>query len=223
MCVWGAEDLPWETCGSVDAGGSRRTWGRLAFVLVVWIDGKFVRRFGNENSFAVQNLTESRWYIRIHYCPFLFLCDTSRNRWHHTEVAVSFVIAWLPPNHRNIKRHRKSFVIQPLRKICCTFMAAYVWGPGFVLVADLASEIQVIRLFHYRGDGLSLPYKSHFTANVTKLNGCGVHDGLMQYDATFWNLSKYFIFSRHIYLMQTSLRTQATGRAKSQEEAKFYP
>ena len=79
------------------------------------------------------------------------------------------------------------------------------------MVADLASEIQMIRLFHYRGDGLSLPRKCHLTANVTKLsalltqlrgitnegltllgslrgiydagvNECGVHDGLMQYD-----------------------------------------
>jgi hypothetical protein len=72
----------------------------------------------------------------------------------------------------------------------------------------------MIRLFHYRGDGLSLPCKRHFTTNVTNLpallaqlrgitnagltlrrslcgvhdagvNGCGVHDGLMQYDAIF--------------------------------------
>ena len=62
-----------------------------------------------------------------------------------------------------------SFAIQSLRKMCCTFTAAYVRGPGFVLVADLASEIQMIRLFHYRGDGLSLPCKPHFTANVTKV------------------------------------------------------
>jgi hypothetical protein len=84
----------------------------------------------------------------------------------------------------------------------------------FFLVADVASEIQMIRLCHYRADGLSLPRKSHFTANVTKLsalspqlrgitnagltllgslcgicdagiNGCGVRDGLMQYDAIF--------------------------------------
>jgi hypothetical protein len=72
----------------------------------------------------------------------------------------------------------------------------------------------MIRLYHYCGDGLSLPCKGHFTANVTKLsalltqlrgitnagltlpgslcgiydagiNRCGVHDGLMQYDAIF--------------------------------------
>jgi hypothetical protein len=73
----------------------------------------------------------------------------------------------------------------------------------------------MIRLFHYRGDGLSLPCKRHFNANLTKVictiktqslgitnaglallrslcgvydagvNGCGVHDGLMQYDAIF--------------------------------------
>jgi len=61
------------------------------------------------------------------------------------------------------------FAIQPLQKICCTFTAAYVRGPGFVLVADFAPEIQVIGLFHYRGDGLSLPCKRHFTANVTKV------------------------------------------------------
>jgi len=126
-----------------------------------------------------------------------------------------------------------------------------VRGPGFILVADLASEIKMIRLFHYRGDGLSLPCKLHFTANVTKLsalitqlrditkpgltllgsrcgiydtrvNGCGVHDGLMQYGAIFSNLPKYFIFSIYIYLTQTSLRTQATGKANSQVKADFY-
>jgi len=61
------------------------------------------------------------------------------------------------------------FIIQPLRKNCCTFTAAYVRGPGYVLVADLASEIQMIRLFFYRGDDLSLPCLRHFTANVTKV------------------------------------------------------
>jgi len=147
----------------------RRTRGRLAFVLVVSVDGKFFRRFGNGNSFAVRNWTESRWYIRIHYCPLLFLRDVFRNRWHHTEVAVSCVIIWLPPNHRNSKRYRMSFAIQPLRKICCTLTAAYVRDPGFILVADLASEIQKIRLFHYRGDGLSLPCKRYFAINVTKV------------------------------------------------------
>jgi len=70
----------------------RRTRGRLAFVLVVWIDGKFFRIFGNGISFAVRNWTESGWYIRIYYCPLLFLRDTSRNRGHHTEVAVNCVI-----------------------------------------------------------------------------------------------------------------------------------
>jgi len=174
MCGCGAEDLPLETCGSVDVWFSRRrrlrrTRGRLAFVLVVWTNGKFFRRFGNGNSFAVRNWTESRWYIRIHYCPLLFLRDASRNRWRHTEVAVSCVIIWLPPNHMNSKRHRLSFAIQPLRNVCCTFMAAQVRGPGFVLVTDLASEIQMIRPFHYRGDDLSSPCKRHFTANVTNV------------------------------------------------------
>ena len=142
--------------------------------LVVRIEGKFFRSFGNGNSFAVRNWTESRWYIRIPYCPLLFLHDASRNMWHHTEVTVSCAITWLPPNHRNSKRHLMSFAIQPLRKICCTFTAAYVRGPGFVLVADLASEIQMIRLFHYRGDDLSLPCKRHFTTNVTKVI-CTIH------------------------------------------------
>jgi len=52
-------------------------------------------------------------------------------------------------------------------KVCCTFTAAYVRGTRFVLTADLASEIQIIRLFHTRGDGLSLPCIRHFTGNVT--------------------------------------------------------
>ena len=99
----------------------------------------------------------------------LLLRDASRNRWHHTEVAGSSVIAWLPPNHKNNKRHRMSSAIQPLRKICCTFTAAYVRGPGFDLVADLGSLIQMIRLFHTRSDGLSLPCKRHFTTDVTKV------------------------------------------------------
>jgi len=60
------------------------------------------------------------------------------------------------------------FAIQPLRKICCTFTAAYVQGSGFVLVAYLAAEIQIISLLFYRGDDLSLPCKCHFTPNVTK-------------------------------------------------------
>jgi len=48
-------------------------------------------------------------------------------------------------------------------------MAAYVQGPGVVLVADLASKTQMICLFHYCGNGLSLPCKHHCTANVTKV------------------------------------------------------
>ena len=121
---------------------------------------------GHGNSFAVRNWTESRWYNRINYCPLLFLRDASRNKWHHTEVAASCLITWFPPNHRKSKRHRMRFAIQLLRKIFCTFTAAYVRGPGFVLVTDLASGIQMIHLFHYRGDGLSLPCKRHFITNV---------------------------------------------------------
>jgi hypothetical protein len=40
-----------------------------------------------------------------------------------------------------------SFAIQPLQKICCIFTAAYVRGRGFVLIADFASEIQIMRFF----------------------------------------------------------------------------
>jgi len=36
------------------------------------------------------------------------------------------------------------------------------------------------------------------------------------------NLSMYFIFSRCIYLTQTSLRTEATGKANLRVEADFY-
>ena len=114
------------------------------------------------------NWSESKWYIRIRYCPLLFPRKVSRNRWRHAEVTVSRVITWPPPNHRNSKRHRTSFVIQPQRKICCTCNAAYVRGPRLIFIADLASEIQMIRLFHYRAYGLSLTCKHHFTANVTK-------------------------------------------------------
>ena len=146
----------------------RRTRSRLAFILVVLIDGKFFRRFGNGNSFAVRNRTESRWYIWIHYCPLPFLRDASRSRWHHTEISVSCVFIWHPPSHRNSNWHRMSFNIQLLRRICFTFTAAYVRGPGSVLVAVLSSEIQIVRPFHYRGDDLSFPCKRHFTAIVTK-------------------------------------------------------
>jgi hypothetical protein len=149
----------------------RKTQGRLSFVLVVWIDGRFFRRFGNGNSFTVRNWTESGWYIRIYeyYCPLLLLRDASTNRWHHTEVAVSCMITWLPPNHRKSKWHRMHFAMQSLRNICCTFTAAYVRGLRIVVVVGLASQIQMISLFHYRGDGLTLPCKRHFTANITKV------------------------------------------------------
>ena len=43
-------------------------------------------------------------------------------------------------------------------------------GTGFVLVADLSSEIQILGPFHYCGDGFSLPCKCHFTAIVTKIS-----------------------------------------------------
>ena len=157
--------------------------------------------------------------------------------------------------------------------------AAYVRGPGFKLVADLASEIQMIRLFHYRGDGLSLP--CNFIANVTKVictinplnaklnpichlqallgahhilhdsrvmvktvtthNECCINTAGVTFlylwrrskwvccawwaDAIWLNILKFFNvfhFNTYIYLTQTSLRTQATGKAKSQIEADFY-
>ena len=104
------------------------------------------------------------------------------------------------------------FAVQPLLKICRTLTAAYVRGPGIVLVADLFSEIQTIS--EYRCDGLPLSRERQLIANVTKLsalliqiqrngnagltlvgslcgnydarlNVCGVHDGLMRRDATF--------------------------------------
>ena len=127
-----------------------------------------LRRFGNGSSSAVRNWSESRRYIRIRYCPLLFLREASRNRRHQAEVTVSCVITWLPPNHRNSKRHRTSSAIQPQRKICSACNAAYLREPGFVLIADLASEIQMIHLFQCRAYGLSLTCKSHFIANVTK-------------------------------------------------------
>jgi hypothetical protein len=141
MCDFGVEGLPWETCGSVDAGGS----GEPEVDSLSSSSESMANSFrGSGNCFAGRKWKEIRRYIRIHYCPLLFLRDASRNRWHHTEVAVSCVITWLPPNHRNSKRHRMSFTIQPMWKICCTFTAAYVRGPGYVLVANLASEIQMI-------------------------------------------------------------------------------
>jgi len=112
---------PWETWFSRNRR-LRRTRGQLAFVLVVWIDGKFFGRFGNGNSFAVRNWAERKWYIRIHYCPLLFLRDASRNRCHHTEVAVSCVITWLPPNHRNSKWHRMSLPFSH-----CERFVAHLW------------------------------------------------------------------------------------------------
>jgi hypothetical protein len=96
------------------------------------------------------------------------------------------------------------------------------------LIADLASEIQIIRLFHNRSNDLfclanvtSPQMKQKLSALLTQLrgianarltllgslcgindagvNGCRVYDGLMQYDAI-----------------------QGTGKAKSQVEAEFY-
>jgi hypothetical protein len=43
-----------------------------------------------------------------------------------------------------------------------------VRDPGFVLVANLAFDNTNDTPFHYLGDGLSLPCKRHFTANVTQ-------------------------------------------------------
>jgi len=155
----------------------------------------------------VRNWSESRWYIRILYCPLLFLRDSSRNRWHHTEVAVSCAITWLPPNHRNSKRHLMFFAIQPLGKIFCTFTAAYVRGPMNCLGRRSCVRITNDRPFSLSRWWPSLPCKRHFTANVTKLsalltqlrgitiagltllgslcgiydagiNGCAVHDGM---------------------------------------------
>ena len=165
MCGCGAEDLPWETCGSVDAGGS----GEPEVDSLSSSSSEFFRRFGNGNFFALRNWREYRWYIRIHYCPLLFLRNASRKRWRHSELAVSCVVTWLPPNHRDSKRHRMSFAIQPLRKICCTFTAANVRSPGFILVADLSSEVQMIRFFTIAVMVLSFPSERCFTANETKV------------------------------------------------------
>jgi len=108
MCGCEAEDLPWETCGSVDVGGS----GKPEFDSPSSSSSESMvnsfRNFGNGNSYAVRNWKENRWYIRIYeyYCPLLLLRDASTNRWHHTEVTVSCMITWLPPNHRISKWHR---------------------------------------------------------------------------------------------------------------------
>jgi hypothetical protein len=83
------------------------------------------------------------------------------------------------------------------------------------LFTNFSSGIQTIRLFYYLGYGLSLSFKRYFTAKLIKafgsidtdvrgitnagltllgslcgiydagVNECGVHDGLMQYDAIF--------------------------------------
>ena len=104
LCGWGTEDLPWETCGSVDAGGSGEPEVDLpssssSESMVISIGGS-----GTEIPSQCEN--GPRADIRIHYCPLLFHRDASRNRWHNREVAVSCVISWFPVQHRDSKRHR---------------------------------------------------------------------------------------------------------------------
>jgi hypothetical protein len=72
MCGCGAEDLPWETCGSVDAGGSGKPKVNSPLSSLSESMVNAFRGSGNGYSFAVRNWTENRWYIRIHYCPLLF-------------------------------------------------------------------------------------------------------------------------------------------------------
>jgi len=62
-----------------------------------------------------------------------------------------------------------AYLRQYMCGICISHKVSDILRPGFVLVADLVSEVQMISLFHYRGDGLSLSCKRHFTANVTKV------------------------------------------------------
>jgi len=146
LCGCDAEDLAWETCSSVDAGGSGEpevdspsSSSSELMVNAFGGSGTEIRSpcgTGRTADGILDTLLSTSFSS---WCP--------RNRWQHTEVAVSCVITWLPPNYRNSKRQRMSFVIQPLRKIFCTFTAAYLRGPGFILVAHLASEIQMIGLF----------------------------------------------------------------------------
>jgi len=148
MCDCGAEDLPWKTCGSVDAGCSGEP---EVDSLLSSLSESMVNSFGGSVTEIPSPCRTGRradgicGYTIVH---FFWFRDTSRNRRHHTEVTISCVITWLIPNHRISKRHRMPFVIQSLRKICCTFTVEYVRGTGFKLVAALASEIQMIRLFH---------------------------------------------------------------------------
>jgi hypothetical protein len=162
MCGYGAEDLSWETCGSVDAGGSGEPKVNLPSPSSEWM----VSSFGGSRAEIHSPCGTGRRadgifrYTIAHFFFFVMPPETGGT------IQKQQSVAWLHGFLQTIVTANGIASLLPFshcKMICCTFTAAYVRGPGFVLVADLASEIQMIR-----GDGLSLPCKHHFTTNVTR-------------------------------------------------------
>jgi len=88
-----------------------------------------------------------------------------------------------------------SFAIQPLRKICYTFTAAYVRGQRFVLVADLESEIIIIIIIIiFTAIGLLPGGSGYFTCIqnmklvTTKFNSGGLRE---KHVVATWNLGNH--------------------------------
>ena len=84
------------------------------------------------------------------------------------------MIRLLSPHHGYGKRHWSPFAAQPLSKVYCTSIAAYVRGPAPVLVPYLASKVKMVGFPDDWGYGTLLWWKRHLPTNITKII-CTVH------------------------------------------------
>jgi len=160
MCGCGAEDLPWETRGSVDAGYS----GEPEVDSPSSSYESMVNSFGGSGTEIPSPCGTGRraggifGYTIVHFSSRCLQKQVAPYR------SSSQLCAYLGPSKPQ----------QTTSHVFCHSATAkdllHVYGSICARPRIcLASEIQMIRLFHYRGDGLSLPCERHFIANVTKV------------------------------------------------------
>jgi hypothetical protein len=106
------------------------------------------------------------------------------------------MIRLLSPHHGYVKSHWSPFAAQPLSKVCCTSIAAYVRGPALVLVPNLASKVKMVGFSDDRGYGTLLWWKRQLPTNITII--CTVHTVTLH---PYWGSAKkrlYKIFKAFI-------------------------
>ena len=105
-----------------------------------------VRKFSKDrygNFITVSYRTMCWFKIRILEAASVLSVDPGHIN--STEVAVSDMVCWLPPNHVNSKLQTTLLAFGPLMQRLSAWLAYHVWCPSFILVTKFNTKIRMVR------------------------------------------------------------------------------